>query len=129
MPPPIDPSPGLHDLFRVETHGEVLVVVPSHLLETFDSTQVDDAAELLTTPLRDSDTTSVVVDLSAVDYFGSSFLRLLLRCSRAVQSQGGQMALCGVSKRARELLHLTSLDIVWPIYDDRTEAFDALGSD
>lgn len=129
MSPQPDPTTGLHDLFRVERHGEVLVVVPSRLLETFDSTQVDDAAELLTTPLRAPGTTSVVVDLTSVDYFGSSFLRLLLRCSRAVQSRGGQMALCGVSQRARELLHLTSLDIVWPIYAARGEAFEALEAD
>ena len=64
----------------------------------------------------------VVVDLERVDYFGSSFLSLLLRCWKPVLVKGGQMVLAGVSDRARELLRITSLDIVWPIYADRAEA-------
>ena len=36
------------------------------------------------------------------------------------------MVLAGVSRRATELLHLTSLDMVWPIYADRREAIEAL---
>lgn len=119
----------LNDLFTIERHGEVMIVVPTRLLESFDSTQLDDAAELLTAPLRDATLPLVLVDLSAVDYFGSSFLTLLLRCWRVVQGKGGQMVLSGLSPRARELLHLTSLDIVWPIYTNRAEAIDALDSD
>jgi hypothetical protein len=46
-----------------------------------------------------------------------------------VQARGGTMALAGVSTRAKELLHLTSLDFVWPIYSDRREAVEALLSD
>ena len=41
----------------------------------------------------------------------------------------GQMALCCVSERARELLRMTSLDLVWPIYATRREAFEALLAD
>ena len=40
-----------------------------------------------------------------------------------------QMVLAGVSDRARELLHLTSLDMVWPIYATRREAIEALEAD
>ncbi len=39
------------------------------------------------------------------------------------------MVLAGVSERARELLRITSLDTVWPIYANRREAMEALLSD
>jgi anti-sigma B factor antagonist len=39
------------------------------------------------------------------------------------------MALAGVSARAKELLRLTSLDMVWPIYASRQEAMEALLAD
>jgi anti-anti-sigma factor len=72
----------------------------------------------------------VVIDLARVDYFGSAFLQLLLRCWNLVTKvKGGQMVLCRVSQRARELLHLTSLDIIWPIYATRAEAMEALLSE
>jgi len=49
-------------------------------------------------------TSPLVVDLSQVDYFGSVFLAVLLRCWKMVMAKGGTMALSGVSARARELL-------------------------
>ena len=71
----------------------------------------------------------IVVDLSAIDYFGSSFLGLLLRCWKLAQSRDGTMVLAGVSPRVRDLLHVTSLDMVWPIYGDLREAIEALQAD
>jgi anti-anti-sigma factor len=68
----------------------------------------------------------VVFDLTQVDNFGSIFLALLIRCWKLVTSQGGTMALAGVNDRTRELLRVTSLDMVWPIYQSRREAIEAL---
>lgn len=39
------------------------------------------------------------------------------------------MALVGVSPHAQELLRLTSLDMIWPIYATRREAIEALLAD
>jgi hypothetical protein len=39
------------------------------------------------------------------------------------------MALAGVSPHARELLRLTSLDMIWPMYKSRREAVEALTTD
>jgi anti-anti-sigma factor len=71
----------------------------------------------------------VVFDLTAVDYFGSMFLALLLRCWKLVQSKGGEMVLAGVSDRAKELLRITALDMVWPMYGTPREAMEALLTD
>ena len=68
----------------------------------------------------------ILFDLSQVDYFGSMFLALLIRCWKLALSHGGSMALSGVSQRTRELLRVTSLDIVWPIYDSKPEAMAGL---
>ena len=117
------------DVFTIERHGEVTLIVASAALEHLDITLADQAAEVLLAPLREQPDPLVVVDLSAVDYFGSIFLALLIRCWKLASARGGMMVLAGVSRRARELLHLTSLDMVWPIYADRREAIDALLSD
>jgi hypothetical protein len=39
------------------------------------------------------------------------------------------VVIAGASPNARELLHLTGLDTLWPIYNDRKEAIAALNSD
>ncbi len=89
----------------------------------------DQAAELIFDPIRRDAEPLIVFDLSQIDYFGSVFLGVLLRCWKMVQAKGGSMALACVSVRARELLHLTSLDFVWPIYESRREAVEALLAD
>ena len=59
---------------------------------------------------------------------GSVFLALLLRCHKLVRQKGGELVLCGASKLARELLHITNLDTLWAIYDTREEALEAVGA-
>jgi anti-sigma B factor antagonist len=39
------------------------------------------------------------------------------------------MALSGVNDRTRELLRITALDMVWPIYQSKREAIEALELD
>jgi anti-anti-sigma regulatory factor len=54
------------------------------------------------------------------------FLALLIRCWKLALSRGGTMVLSGVTDRAKELLRVTALDIVWPMYDTKREAIEAL---
>jgi anti-anti-sigma factor len=121
--------PKSSDDFTIERHGDITLIVASPALESFDPTLVDQAAELLLAPLKEQELPLIVVDLSRVDFFGSAFLSLLLRCWKQATLKGGQMVLSGVSPRSRELLHLTSLDMVWAIYADQREAMEALQSD
>lgn len=63
-----------------------------------------------------------------MNYFGSVFLALLLRCHKLVKSKGGEIVLSGATSMARELLQLTSLDTLWAIYDTREDALEAVGA-
>lgn len=117
------------DAFTIERHGEVTLITATPALETLDSTLEEQVADLIMGPLRQQESPMIVFDLSQVDYFGSMFIAVLLRCWKLSSSRGGMMALSGVTKHARELLRLTSLDMIWPIYDTRREAIDALLSD
>ncbi len=113
----------------IERHGDVTIMIPSPALESVDPGLVENASELMLEPLRNDLVPLIVIDLSRVDFFGSTFLSVLLRCWKQAQSRGGLMVLAGVSARARELLRVTSLDMVWPIYDSRREAIEALEAD
>lgn len=117
------------DAFTIERRGDLTVVTATPALESIAVGLEEQAAELIFDPIRNDAEPLIVFDLSQVDYFGSVFLGVLLRCWKMVQARGGTMALAGVSTRAKELLHLTSLDFVWAIYADRREAVEALLSD
>jgi anti-anti-sigma factor len=117
------------DAFTIERHGEVTVITANPALERLEFTLEEQAAELILNPLLRQENPLIVFDLSQVDYFGSMFLALLIRCWKLALSQGGSMALSGVRPRTRELLKVTSLDIVWPIYETKNEAVEAFELD
>jgi anti-anti-sigma factor len=122
-------KPKAQDAFTIERHGELTLIIATPALETLEFGLEEEAATLIMEPLRQQENPLVIFDLGQVDYFGSMFLALFLRCWKLAQARGGMMALAGVSPHARELLRLTSLDIVWPIYADRREAMDSLLAD
>lgn len=113
----------------IERHGDVTIMIPAPSLESVDPGLVEEAAELMLAPMRVDLEPLIVVDLTRVEYFGSTFLSVLLRCWKQAQAKGGLLVLAGVSNRARELLRVTSLDMVWPIYATRREAIEALEAD
>lgn len=122
-----DKSPaGSGDDFRLEWHGNTVVITPASNVESMNWELIEQAADIVMAPLKTHQSPMVVFDLSEVNYFGSVFLALLLRCHTAVKSRGGELVLCGASKMARELLKITALDTLWAIYETRDEALDAV---
>ncbi len=114
------------DSFRIEWHGNTVVVTPASSVESLNWDLVEQAADLVMEPLAGQEAPMVVVDLSRVGYFGSVFLALLLRCHKFVKKKGGELVLCGASEMALELLRITALDTIWAIYKTRDEAMQAL---
>lgn len=115
--------------FTIERRGELTVISGTEQLEHIEFGLEEAMSELILKPLRSQDQPQVVFDLSRVDFFGSVFLALLIRCWKLVLSRGGTMVLSGLDDRSRELLRVTSLDLVWPIYDSKREAIEALQLD
>lgn len=115
-----------NDDFRLEWHGNAIVITPASNVESMNWELIEQAAEIVMAPLKKHHSPMVVVDLSEVNYFGSVFLALLLRCHTAVKSRSGEIVLCGCSKMARELLKITALDTLWAIYDTKEQALEAV---
>jgi anti-anti-sigma factor len=115
--------------FTIERRGELTVISATEELEHIEFGLEETMSELILKPLQRETDPQVVFDLSRVTFFGSVFLALLIRCWKLVLSKGGTMVLAGVDDRSRELLRITSLDMVWPIYQSKREAIEALQLD
>ena len=122
------PAPKQENVVDLEWHGDALVVVARGAVETLNWTLVEEAADIILDPIRERAAPLVVIDLTEVSYFGSVFMAMLLKCQRIVKPRGGVLVLCGLNDLARDLLHTTALDTLWPIYDTRAEALDAIGA-
>jgi anti-anti-sigma factor len=112
--------------FQIEWHNECVVVIPAPDVEQMSWDLINPAADIVMRPLEKTLTPMVVFDLSKVQFFGSVFLALLLRCYKFVKIRGGELVISGANANARELLSVTSLDTLWAIYETRQEALEAL---
>jgi len=116
-------------VFTIERRGDLTVISATEELEHIEFGLEEAVSELILKPLKRQEQPQIVFDLSRVKFFGSVFLALLIRCWKLAVSRGGTMVLSGVDERSRELLRITSLDIVWPIYQSKREAIEALQLD
>jgi anti-anti-sigma factor len=116
-------------VFQIERHGEVTIIRPAPAIESVRWDLIEQAAEMVLQPIQREECPLVIVALDNINYFGSVFLSLLLRCWKHISMKGGTMVLSGVSPRAQELLRVTALDTLWAIYDTEQEALEALESE
>ncbi|MEZ6054011.1 MAG: STAS domain-containing protein [Planctomycetaceae bacterium] len=85
----------------------------------------------LTDPMLEAsnaDPPRMVVDLSQVEFFGSSFIELLFRMWKRLNERSGQFALAGLSPYCDEVLAVTNLNKLWPSYETTEEAVEAIRS-
>ena len=109
--------------FTVEQDGDAVIF---SAIGTALSTLIEDAAraewDALLVQIDDTGARHAVIDLAALDYFGSIMLELLVVLWKRVQADGGKLALCNVSVVGKEILCTAKFDTLWPIVDDREQA-------
>jgi anti-sigma B factor antagonist len=64
----------------------------------------------------------LVVDMSELSFMDSTGLRMLLRSSRALDQQGGVLALAAPQVSVARVLELTRADQLIPVYDSVASA-------
>jgi anti-sigma B factor antagonist len=64
----------------------------------------------------------LIVDMSELSFMDSTGLRMLLRSSRALDQQGGVLALAAPQISVARVLELTRADQLIPVYDSVADA-------
>jgi len=107
--------------FRLEEdrprHGTVVVTVHGDL----DLHSADELGDRLSEAARDG-ASSVVVDLSNVDFVDSQGLGALLRGTRRLGGREGQFRLVVPAPQVRRVFEITALDRVFPLDETREQA-------
>jgi anti-anti-sigma factor len=67
-----------------------------------------------------------VLDLSAVPYLDSTGLAFVVELHKSLASRGGQLFLADASRRVREVLQMTRIDVIVPLFQDVEDAAAAL---
>jgi anti-anti-sigma regulatory factor len=67
--------------------------------------------------------------MAATEFFGSSFIEVLFRVWKRLNTQPHpKFAISGLQEYCREVLEVTHLDSLWPLYATRDEAVAALSA-
>jgi anti-anti-sigma factor len=70
---------------------------------------------------------AVLVDLTPLNYMGSSMVAMIVRFWKNIQSNKGRLVVVCNNDVVREVISLAGLTKVWPIVDSRDEALRELG--
>ena len=109
---------------RTETRGDTTILhVDERLVLGESDTALMSAVRAV---LESEKAPKTVIDLSNTQYVDSAGIGSLVQAYTSITSAGGMLALAGPSKRISDLLKITKLDSVFPIYGSVDEAIAGL---
>ncbi len=97
-------------------------VVELHLPQALDSDAFDQLNTALLTELDSVGNGRCVMDLTAVQYMGSSMLGLMVNARQRVKAAGGKLVLCGMSDWLIQTFRTCSLEKLFVTAVARDEA-------
>jgi anti-anti-sigma factor len=112
--------------FKVEPVSETLVFAAIHSIGGLVEDEARQEWDALLEQLSERGAKNAVMDLGALDYFGSIVLELMVVLWKRVSAQGGKLAVCNVSPVGLEILRTAKFDTIWPIVATRDEALSML---
>lgn len=67
----------------------------------------------------------IILDLNSLDYISSAGLRVMLNVAKAIQSQGGMLALLSLTDQVKEVFDISGFSTIFNIYNSLSEAKSA----
>ncbi|MFN0197047.1 MAG: STAS domain-containing protein [Planctomycetaceae bacterium] len=115
-----------HKAFEIEiVNGIAVIQLESHL-SNYQGEEFLSAVKDLSRVLTGAEISSVLIDFSRVQYFGSSVLEGLRLLWKELGAGNRQIFLCELSEVCEQIVRLSHFDHVWTIYPTRKMAIAAL---
>lgn len=76
--------------------------------------------------IEEAERVNLILDFCNVQFFSSAVLGLLMRISKKVYEQEGQLRLCNISARIYEIFKITRLNKIFDIYENVESATESL---
>lgn len=111
---------------RIERDGNITIVVPGEEYENLNEHLLQAASKHLLDLAQTIDPPILLIDLRDTRFFGSSFLGTFFRTWRRLSARGGRLAMCSPQEVCADVLRVTQVDRLWPIYVERQDALAAL---
>jgi len=117
-----------HPFFQLKQIDGVFVISLMREVTGLDEQEFRSAESTLLSTLAESKPQKVLVDFSAVRYFSSRGIGLLIRIHKRAVEAGGKTAICGLSENSAAVVTASRMDVLMDVYTNCEEAIDALKS-
>jgi anti-anti-sigma factor len=114
-------------IFQIERVGGTMIVSPQRSVTSLSDDDVKAELAVLLEVLDSGEVQGIVFDFGRIEYCGSSMLEAMRRLWKSLPKGKGKLVVCGVNSVLRDILHVTRFDTLWPIYNTRDEALQAVG--
>jgi anti-anti-sigma factor len=110
----------------------VLVVTPSRGLMGYRDHDIRNAYNETYRLICEPDVKHLLFDFCRLEYFGSTFVGILIRLAKKARLDGGEAVLCSLSDNMRDmmktlmLLENTKTDFFWVPFPSKDEAIESL---
>lgn len=105
--------------FTIHQHQNTMVVEVSSEVSSFANDEVLAEIERV---IQKYDPQAAVIDFAHVSFFGSSLLEALRTLWNHVHATGGKMALCNITGVAKEVITVSHMENIWPLFETRDAA-------
>ncbi len=117
-----------HKTFEIEVVNDIAVIRLESHLSNYQGEEFLSAVKDLSRILADVEISSVLIDFSRVQYFGSSVLEGLRLLWKELGAGNRQVFLCELSEVCEQIVRLSHFDHVWTIYPTRDKAIAAIAA-
>lgn len=104
----------------------VTIITFSKEAEILDESKLDQMRDRMLEAAQEAVPPLVVLDMSPVNFFGSSFIEMMFRLGKLVESRQGKFALCGLTMYCLEVITITQVDKYLKVVPTRAEAIAAI---
>jgi anti-sigma B factor antagonist len=103
--------------------GKVTIVVFGNELKQLDELNVAEVGQKLLELAESLPHPILVLDMGATEFFGSSFIEALFRVWKKLNNKpAAHFGIACLQPYCREVLEITHLDKLWPLFDTREAA-------
>ena len=103
--------------------GNVTVVVFGEDLKHLDESNVQEIGQKLLQVVETLPFPLLVLDMQATEFFGSSFIESLFRVWKKLNTKPqAKFGIAGLQPYCREVLEVTHLDKLWPLFETKEAA-------
>ena len=112
---------------RFEKNGEVTVA--TFLCSEISTLEdIEDYLDEFKTRIKKDDIKLLIIDMSGVQFVATTAINLLLVVLKHMRMKGGDVCLCGLTEKVRQVFGLMQLSKLFNIYLTRDDALKAIGN-